>query len=82
MSESDKESIISSAQPPEHIKGEILPPLKSMVDLSLTLSGQEFHSRNIGGDKKEEACMEDRAGLPGYFKEEALLGLKFNSRTF
>lgn len=69
MSESDKETIISTAQLPEHIKGDILPPLKSMGVLLLTLSGQEFHSRNIQGDKKEETCMEDTAGLPGEFKK-------------
>lgn len=82
MSESDKESIISTAQIPEHIKGEILSPLKSMGDLSLTLSGQEFHSRNIGGDKKEEACIEDRAGLPGDFKKAALLRIEIQLLNF
>lgn len=55
MNESDKESILSTAQLLEHIKGEILPPLKSKEVFSLTLSGQEFHARNIGGGKKEES---------------------------
>lgn len=70
MSESDKESIVSTPQLPEHIKDEILPPLKSMGAFSLTFSGQEFHCRNIGGGKKEETCMEDRAGLPRDFKKQ------------
>lgn len=47
MSESDKQSIIYTAQRLEHIKGEILPPLKSMGVLSLTWTELEFHSRNI-----------------------------------
>lgn len=46
MTEPDKQSIIFTAQLPEHIKGEILPPLKSMGVLSLTSTELEFHSGN------------------------------------
>lgn len=63
MPESDKQSITYTAQLQEHIKGEILPPLKSMAVLSLTVTELVFHSRNIVCNTTGEACMESNASL-------------------
>lgn len=63
MSESDKQSITCTAQLQEHIKGEILPPLKSMAVLSLTATEPVFHSRNIACNKTGETHVENNASL-------------------
>lgn len=71
MPQSDKQSITYTAQLQEHIKGEILPPLKSMAVLSLTATEPVFQSRNIVRNRTGEIHVENNASLHGdIFSEE------------